>query len=78
MTWKILSATVLSAALLTLTSPITAQETDKETSARAACFKEAHAAAARQGQASTLPQGDAGQYAYDAYVSCCKRVGIRP
>ena len=76
MNWKLMSATALSAALLASTSPASAQ--DKETDARAACFREAHAAAARQGQASTLPQGDAGQYAYDAYVSCCKRVGIKP
>src|SRR5262249_945266 len=78
MTWKILSATMLSAALMTLTSPVFAQEKDKETAARAACFKEAHAAAAKQGQASTLPQGECGEYAYDASPSCCRRVGIKP
>ena len=48
------------------------------TAARAACFKQAHAAVAALGPASTLPNGEGQDAGYDAYVSCCRKAGIKP
>jgi hypothetical protein len=48
------------------------------TAARAACFKQANAAAAAAGGASSTQIAERQSYGYDAYVSCCRKAGIRP
>jgi hypothetical protein len=48
------------------------------TAARAACFKQANAAAAAVGGASATPMGERQNAGYDAYAACCRKAGIRP
>jgi hypothetical protein len=48
------------------------------TAARAACFKQANAAAAALGGASSTPTGERQSAGYDAYATCCRKAGIRP
>jgi len=72
---------VFGAALLVpLLAPVLPAEAAKvdSTAARAACFKQANAAAAAAGGASNTQLSERQAYGYDAYVSCCKKAGIRP
>jgi hypothetical protein len=48
------------------------------TAARAACFKQANAAAASVGGASSTQMGERQSAGYDAYADCCRKAGIRP
>jgi hypothetical protein len=74
---KILFGIALLAPLLGAAVPAKAAKKGA-TAARAECFKQAQAAKASLGQASTLPNGEGGQAGYDAYVSCCRKAGIAP
>jgi len=48
------------------------------TAARAACFKQANAAAAAVGSASSTQGAERQSAVYDAYAACCRKAGIRP
>jgi hypothetical protein len=49
------------------------------TAARAACFKQANAAAAALGTTGAASSGADKQSAgYDAYAACCRKAGILP
>jgi len=48
------------------------------TAARAACFKQANAAVAALGSASTTQLSERQSAGYDAYAQCCRKAGIRP
>jgi hypothetical protein len=50
------------------------------TAARAACFKQANAAAAASGGASSGPASQSERQAagYGAYAECCRKAGIAP
>jgi hypothetical protein len=48
------------------------------TAARAACFKQANAAAAATGNVSGTPIAERQAAGYDAYAACCRKAGILP
>ena len=48
------------------------------TAARAACFKQANAAVAALGPASSVQNADKQTTGYDAYAACCRKAGILP
>jgi hypothetical protein len=63
--------------LLGAAMPAEAAKTDA-TAARAACFKQANAAASAVGSASATQGAERQSAGYDAYAACCRKAGIRP
>lgn len=74
---KLLFGLALLIPLLGAALPAEAAKVDA-TAARAACFKQANAAAAGVGGASSTQGAERQSAGYDAYAACCKKAGIRP
>jgi hypothetical protein len=75
---KLLFGLALVVPLLGAAIPAEAAKKVDATAARAACFKQANAAAAATGNMSSTPGAERQSAGYDAYAACCRKAGIRP